>query len=99
MTIRMSQDELSIYAYSTPYAPQRVKLQEAMNEGWKVYQVQAKRGGWLVSVKRGEMFAIIWPNGRFQRPAIGKRSIPFSWEDVIASAELVRIREKEAVSS
>lgn len=95
---KCTQAEINLVALNTPHKPQRGKVQDCLANGWNVYKVEARRNAYIVMVMRGEMFAVLWPNGKMVRPLVGKRSVPVNWTDVIAAADLVRMREQEVVA-
>jgi hypothetical protein len=65
---RYSQSELNDLASRGPHPRQNETVREYLENGWRVYQTETRGGTTIVMMQRGDMFGVMYPNGRFIRP-------------------------------
>jgi hypothetical protein len=85
---RYSQSELNDLASRGPHPRQNETVREYLENGWRVYQTETRGGTTIVMMQRGDMFGVMYPNGRFIRPLVGKKVVQFNWADARAAAAL-----------
>jgi hypothetical protein len=87
----ITQEELNAAALNSRHPKQAKAAAEYIAAGWHVYQTITDGGGstsMIVFLQHGEMFGVMYPNGRCIGPAVGKRKVRLNWKDIRAAASM-----------
>lgn len=85
---RYTQEQLDEAARRSPHPKQAAAAAKYLDDGWHVCQTETRGGCTVVMMQRGEMFGVMYPNGRFIRPLVGKKVVAFDWRDARAAMSL-----------
>lgn len=83
-----TEEQLTEQAKLSPHPKQAAAVAEYIENNWHVYAIKSEGNCQVVCMQRGEMFGVMYPNGRFIRPLVGQKSANFNWADVRAAATL-----------
>jgi hypothetical protein len=90
-TVRITQSELDAQALNSKHPKQAAEAAKMMDANWLVYKTTTdlESGAMVVMLRHpAGTFGVMYPNGRFLRQQVGKKTVSFNWADVRAAATM-----------
>ncbi len=91
-TQRVSQAQLNHDARTSYHKKQGDKAIEMLDNGWRVYGWKEHDRCRVYFMQRGDtaptqMHGVLYPDGSFHRPLVGRKTVSYNWKDVKAAAQ------------